>query len=82
MSSTRAPASNASRLWRWMHQWGVTLEVLAADLGVSPVYLGQLRRGKGRPSDELKGKIERATRAIEEQRGVAEPAGVAILDWF
>ncbi len=82
MSSTRAPRANAPKLWHWMHQWGVTLEQLAAELGISPVYLGQLRRGQGRPSDELKERIATETKAIEEKRGVAEPRGVPVLDWF
>jgi hypothetical protein len=78
----RTPPPNATRLWLWMREWGITLNMLARQLGIHAVYLGQVRRGQGRPSDELKERIERVTREIEEQRGVAEPAGVAILDWF
>lgn len=73
---------NATVLWRWMLEHDVTVATLASKLGVTPNYLGDIRRGIYRPSDELKVKIERVTKRIEIERGVDDPRGVAASDWF
>lgn len=85
---TRTPPTSAPRLWHWMHERRVTLDELAIEIQtvagkpVNPVYLGQLRRGEGRPSDSMKEKIAEATRRLEERQGVAEPVGVPVTAWF
>lgn len=71
-----------------MHERRVTLDELAREIErlagkpVNPVYLGQLRRGEGRPSDSMKERIAEATRALEAQQGVSEPVGVPVTAWF
>lgn len=61
----------------------VTNEELAERAGVSTVYISSLRRGKARPSDDLKVTLARVTREMEELRGLAPPyTGVPVEAWF
>lgn len=81
MAQRDLPA-NATALWRWMHRHRVTLEELAEKVGCTPVYIGNLRRGVARPSDDLKIKIERETLAWERRHGIKSPEGVLVAAWF
>ena len=72
----------ASALWQWMERFKVTVAELAKLLDVTPNYLGDVRRGVYKPSDELKLKIEEHTIRIETERGVKRPRGVVPGDWF
>lgn len=72
----------ATVLWRWMERHSVTVAELARALDVTPNYLGDVRRGLYKPSDELKLKIETATRRIEAANGVKRVRGVVPGDWF
>lgn len=73
---------DATVLWKWMDRRDVTVAELAALLHVTPNYLGDVRRGKHRPSDALKFDIERVTVEIEKKAGVKKPRGVRATDWF
>lgn len=75
-------AADVTPLWRWMREKRVTLGELATRVGVTPEYLSNVRRGVNRPSDELKWKLEDATKAIEVERGFANPTGVTCAAWF
>lgn len=78
----KVPPGGSTELWRWMAERRVTLEELAAVVGVTPQHLSEVRRGVRRPSDKLKQTIETATVELERKQGVTRPKGVKILDWF
>ena len=73
---------DAGALWRWMVQFRVSIEELSNRLGMAPNYLGEIRRGKKRPSDALKLAIARETLAIEAELKVAKPRGVPVDAWY
>jgi transcriptional regulator with XRE-family HTH domain len=62
----------------------VTLEELAARLDLTPVYVGEIRRGDRRPHDKLKVEIAAITLQMEADFEIEEAArrGVPVLDWF
>jgi predicted transcriptional regulator len=76
------PPDDATELWKWMDHWNVPVQSFAATLEITPQHLSDVRRGKRRPSDELKRKIETATLAYERQHRVKHPRGVKILTWY
>lgn len=70
-ASTVKPPRHATKLWHWMWEKKVTLAKFAERLDVTPGYLSDVRRGKLRPSDPLKAKIE-----------IATGGDVKVADWF
>lgn len=82
MPRTHSLPADASPLWRWMHEHKITVAELAERLLVTPNYLGDVRRGLHRPSDDLKVAIGKHTLAIEKKLGVKNPRGVTPADWF
>lgn len=66
----------------WMKAKRVTTKEMAAKARIHPGRVSQFRQGKSRPSDDDKIAIERATREIETELGVAIVRGVVVLDWF
>lgn len=84
MGKRRELPADATPLWRWMAKHRVTLAELAERLGLSPVYVGEVRRGDRRPGDKLKVEIAAVTLQMEADFEIEEAArrGVPILDWF
>ena len=78
----KKPTAVSTVLHRWMDRFRMTLGELSKATGFKASSLGQIARGARRPSDDMKIAIEAATQRWEAERGVAEPQGVRILDWY
>jgi post-segregation antitoxin (ccd killing protein)/DNA-binding XRE family transcriptional regulator len=66
-------------LSEWMKKAGVNDRELAARIGVTPVQLGRIRRGKSRASVETAHKISQETCgeiSVDDLLGIASKAGV------